>query len=1128
MSATRIPADLDTREVALDPRRSFLVQAPAGSGKTELLIQRVLRLLASVQQPEEILAITFTRKAAAEMRERILSALSRARRNERPAETHLERGFELARAVDARDRELGWGLAEQPGRLRIGTIDSINSWLNNRAPLSAGPQALNRVTENPAALYREAARQTVALAAEGDDHGAAVREFLNHCDNRADLAIRRLEEMLGRRDQWLRHTGVGAVADSVRQKLEESIGELVTDTLRQAETHLPQSVRQELCELLAFMGQNLAHRGEVSDLTEWRDRPAFPTANHELVRLWRGIAQGLLTKQDRAWRKRGGLNVRTGLPKGEYKSRMIALLEQLESNDELHTALRAVAGLPDAHYSDAQWQSLKAILRVLPLAAAVLQRVFHAHGETDFTQIAANALASLGSEDTVTEISLVLDYRLRHILLDEFQDTSRSQYELLCRLISGWETGDGRTVFLVGDPMQSIYRFREAEVGVFLQCRVTGLGHLPLEFLRLETNFRSAPAIVNWINRSFAEILPAAEDPKTGAVPLASSRAFRDDAEGTGVHWHLLDGDDRDTEAQRIAACVRDSLTRWPGDTVGILVRSRAHATAITRRLRVGGIAYSAPDLELLGQEPIIQDLLGLTRALLHPADRIAWLAVLRAPWCGLQLADLHALAAADPAACVGQLLRDDAVLANLSESGRARARRCRHALEPWLNRRGACALRELVEGAWQCLGGPACIGGADELEIADEYFAYLEEVDVGGDCPEVAELLDAIAERPVNRETGKDPRVQIMTMHKAKGLEFDAVLLPSLGVATRKSAKRLLLWHEHARANGNCSLVLAPIEARGNDKDPLFEWLWATERQREAYEQDRLLYVASTRARARLHLFASRPTGRDPETAQPLADSLLKSLWPVVPADIRAGRASEAGGPESKTGPSWYAPPLRRLPEAWKSPLTAGRPDWGTGEPPESTEQRVAQDTWTRHAGTVAHRWLQEIARAGVAGFDAQRVHGLQKIIRIQLRRLGSAPEEVDRACRRVCDALTGALDDPDGRWILSDEHQHVASEWSIRQFDAAGRVQELRIDRSFIDDEGRRWIVDFKIANPAPGETTEAFLAAQQRRYHSQLANYLDAVTDLEPARRPIQVALYFPLLPRLVPVGLAPVSE
>ena len=144
-------------------------------------------------------------------------------------------------------------------------------------------------------------------------------------------------------------------------------------------------------------------------------------------------------------------------------------------------------------------------------------------GQADFTEIAQGVVRALGDPGEPTDLLLSLDVRIHHVLVDEFQDTSISQWELLDRLTAGWEPGDGRTVFAVGDPMQSIYRFREAQVGLFLRARHRGFGGVKLEPLTLSTNFRSWAGIVEWVNSAFARILPAQEDFAAGAVPYTPS-----------------------------------------------------------------------------------------------------------------------------------------------------------------------------------------------------------------------------------------------------------------------------------------------------------------------------------------------------------------------------------------------------------------------------------------------------------------------------------------------------------------------------------------------------------------------------------------------------------------------------
>ena len=260
-------------------------------------------------------------------------------------------------------------------------------------------------------------------------------------------------------------------------------------------------------------------------------------------------------------------------------------------------------------------------------------------------------MRSLGTPEDPTDLLLALDVRISHILVDEFQDTSVSQWALLERLTAGWEAGDGRTLFAVGDPMQSIYRFREAEVALFLRARREGLPNVKLEPLALSTNFRSQAGIVEWINDAFARILPPREDELAGAVPYALSQPFHPPLEGEAVRWHPFAA--REDEARRVVELVRDARAQDPEETCAILVRNRTALSEIVPALKKAGLRFRAIEIERLGERPVVQDLLALTRALSHPADRIAWLAVLRAPWCGLDLADLAALAETQEASSV-------------------------------------------------------------------------------------------------------------------------------------------------------------------------------------------------------------------------------------------------------------------------------------------------------------------------------------------------------------------------------------------------------------------------------------------------------------------------------------------
>jgi ATP-dependent exoDNAse (exonuclease V) beta subunit len=256
--AERTPAaDTALREKALDPRRSFIVQAPAGSGKTELLIQRLLVLLAHAEQPEEIAAITFTRKAAGEMRHRLLEALENAAgdssENSGEGPTghlqpghlqlgHLQLQGRRARAVLERDREQGWNLLESPGRLRIQTIDSFCAALARQSPLGSGLGEHPGISGDPSALYQAAAQATLAgIETEGAE-GEAVGRLLLHLDNHQPRVAGLLVAMLARRDQWLRHMEGAGNPTLSRGALEAELSALVSESLSETRASLQQAL----------------------------------------------------------------------------------------------------------------------------------------------------------------------------------------------------------------------------------------------------------------------------------------------------------------------------------------------------------------------------------------------------------------------------------------------------------------------------------------------------------------------------------------------------------------------------------------------------------------------------------------------------------------------------------------------------------------------------------------------------------------------------------------------------------------------------------------------------------------------------------------------------------------------
>ena len=1097
--------DADARSRALDTESSFIVRAPAGSGKTELLIQRVLALLTTVEAPEEVVAITFTRKAAAEMRQRLVGALEAAKGPE-PSRPHEQLTWSLAGAVNRRDAELGWNIVHNPGRLRVQTIDALAQWLARQLPLSLGLGAAPNVKERAADLYTRAARSTLAAleSADREDEPLArhVARLLEHLDNDVERAIRLIASMLGRRDQWLRHLG-----GRERDELEAALQRACEKQMRLVCTLLPATLTDELLELVRYAA------GNAEWLAPCRDLTGLPRAEMARLDAWCSIASLLLTKGG-TWR--GRLTVAEGFPAGatkqekerakEYKERALRLIGQLGDNGALRVALDEMRSLPPARYSDAQWDIAGAIVEVLKRAAAELAVVFAEAGAMDFTEVTRRAVQTLGDERG-GDIALALDARVRHLLIDEFQDTSITQFDLIERLVAEWSPGDGRTLFVVGDPMQSIYRFREAEVGLFLRAWERGVGPVALEPLRLTRNFRSQRAVVEWVNDAFARVLPRESDIASGAVSFEPAAAVHGPTLDDAVQVHAFVGGGAGDEAKGVVEVVEAIRAESPQASIALLVRARSHLVEIATELRQAGLRPTAVELHSLANQPLISDLVALTRALEHLADRTAWLSVLRAPWCGLTLADLASLAEGDTRPVV-ELLEDVSRLHRLSADGRARIARVGPVLRRAVELTDRMPGADRVEHAWLLLGGPACLSSESERADAEQFFVHLfAHEDENGGRIEVHALQESLASLFAAPQAGSDPAFHVMTIHKAKGLEFDHVIVPRLGAKPRGDDAQLMVWLERAAEEGP-ELLLAPIHAGGSDKDRLLRWVESQLQQRQRHEDERLAYVAATRARHRLHWVGSASQDDDGRWSFP-STSLLARLWPVLQPGFESGRIIDHGA-ETPPADRPLDQTLRRLPAGWTLPALPPTLGWSAVDAPSESGAAV-EFSWAgetaRRVGVVVHRWLQRMAEDALAGWDAARVRTLAPQIERALAAGGLTGKELTAARGRVSQALLNVVQDERGRWVLGPHPDHRSElRLSVVQ---GGRVRKLALDRTFVTQDGARWIVDYKVG-AHEGADVDAFLDSEQGRYRGQLEAYGAA---LDPLAR---LGLYFPLVP------------
>jgi ATP-dependent helicase/nuclease subunit A len=1108
MSQYPRPPDQAQRELAVDPHRSVLVRAPAGSGKTGVLLLRYLHCLLAVDQPETVVAITFTNKAAGEIKERVISALQDGARalasvsiGEKLA--LLGSGFEhdireVVFKVLEKDALNHWHLLKNSARLRITTFDSLCGSLVRRLPLLSGLGAAVPVTDAES-LYREA---ILSLFRQLDEShcppalAVALQSLLAYGSNRIETLLPLLSALLSKRDQWLRDVISGDL-----DVMEAALAEEVASQFEPAwEALQALNVDQLIAAFIASSVSNEAHAW-AADL---RSSEQLDISDFELLQK---LAAVMLSGKGELYKPRS-LNY-AGLKAGQAgAAEAKSWLKGLEDDGLFETAslhLASIANLPPP-YLPASSRKLVGHFRIaLAYLLAHLRLSFEYKGGVDFGEIAQRAITALSAEhgEAIGDALLVED-RVRHILVDEMQDTSVSQIELLEALCQGWEEDDGRSVFFCGDLQQSIYAFRGSLVSLFDELLQRGsFAGKTLMPLQLTANFRSSPDLVNWVNDCFKILFTDRGRYYQAALPQRDSGGkvcIHPQVLGQKVDAKLSAGQ---AEAREIVALIQkvqtSDIETAKNSSVAILVRNRGHLKHIVPALKSAGITFSGQDIDSLTATPAVMDFMGLLRALWHEADNVAWARVARAPFVGLGWDDLLLLR--EPAGLLRDAIMNIDRCVELSEDGQQALTHLRDTVT-WLE---SCPqsrdLRWALRSAWYLLGGPACIEPHQQGDI-DRVLALLDEHAPAGLLEDIRVL-----ERALERLYATPPssNVELMTIHKSKGLEFDVVILPGTGASGRNADRDLLAWQ---RLRGH--MIFAPKPKRsGADvaAEKLYDYMSNCQARALDEEIDRLIYVALTRARRELHVFGQAKINSKGDVA-PTSGSVLSRLWASVSDTFECANVIEI---DDVVAPLRVpmAPRLRDF-------HIVSEPIWQPPMPPESPLQRAQRQTENavledniedRAVGVVFHELMERLGRLNDREqwlLDDDRLRGG---VTQRLRHHCHPEPGLDDSVARVMELVANTLTCEQGQWVLAS-YQWQASEQTIRRM-IGGQWQTLILDRVFID-QGRCWIVDYKTAK-AKGNL-QRFLAEQAERYRSKMAIYQQALraTGVE---CPIITALYFP---------------
>ncbi len=1090
--------DLAVRQTALDPSRSFLVRAPAGSGKTTVLIRRFLRLLGVAEHPEEIVAVTFTRKAAQEMRDRVTEALLTAKSGVPPIEQVDRDTYELAVIALENDQRRGWDLIRHPSRLRVLTIDALCRNIVRQMPMMSGMAGLTTIEDNfsRSRLYKQAARSACEEIGATDMNSTVVKA-LAYFDNDWGKLEGLIAEMLPKRDQWL--SFVTKTQDRIAFK--KGYSEFVSSKLALISDQLDESTKSEMLSLVKYAAGNL----QDSYLSQIK---SFPTHKQADLRQWQTMLELFMTK---AGALRKSANIKIGFPTKhpqdakQMKERWTHVVNTLVTQA---SPLREILALPLDVYGEKDWEITDSLVKLLLLAAAHFIVLSDRTGRTDFTAFSMAALDALGDEDKPTDLALSLDYQINHLLIDEFQDTSVTQFELVRRLIAGWMDGGQKSIFLVGDPMQSIYRFRQSEVGLFKQVADAGfIGNMSVELLSLSVNFRSQGSLVHWVNTIIPLIVREAGQSENYFEAQKASRV----ESGNPFSFYPFFEKSEKNEADQVVKIITSIREHSPGASIAILVRSRAHLKQISRQLISAKISVSNRELELLESRPVIKDLTSLTNALKHLGDRMAWLALLRAPWAGLSLQTLHQLSVMCSTFLDALGLSVEQNLVS-GEQGNRVARLC-SIFNLAMAESAEKPFSRVVQECWLALGGPSIFRGEQSLSDAKKFFTILARLEAEGILLTPQRLRSAVAH---HYSEGKahihGDSIEVMTMHQAKGLEFEHVIIPGLGSGVRPGTKPLLHWQQNYGESNLPTLLLAPIGAP-NTENKLYDYLHYSDSRAKQAELARLLYVVLTRAKTKVYLLGHANKDKKNQVWKPSAGSLLALLWPTLgPVFDESAEKKWISAVEIQD----RAQEDRNLRVVRAVPETL--PDYNqyykaiNPRHDESIEFDWASDL-AKQIGTVIHRMLELLSKNMLRRRSLDRlIEAAEPFAKNQLKSLGVANNDLVFAVKSVMKALETSLFSERGSWIFSEDHILADSELVLSCELADGSLQTAVLDRTFIDSAGVRWIIDYKTGAHSGGGLSE-YLDSEEQRYKSKLNHYANIMHNINPG--PIKLGLYFPLL-------------
>lgn len=1133
MSDVRATADAQQR-LAIDPGRSTWVMANAGTGKTHVLTNRILRLLLGGASPQRILCLTFTRAAAAEMRNRLAGRLGRwTLMADAALAAELER---LAlpspdAAMLQRARQLFARVLDAPGGVHILTIHAFAQWLLTRFPLEAGVAPNAKVLDETEArqLLDRARDEQIAAIARGEDPAlVAALDTVARRVSEADYATA-LDRLLGERGRLaILGEDVGVAIAALRQGLglADDDDEAAVLSATWCETDAMAAALYDIVEGLS-RAPGAKNDAMAAGIERWLGRGEGGEA--EARRLWPQYRAAFLTAKDEA---------RKDAPTKKWRDAHPALVPVIERE-----AARLIAA-EERRRAAVLADMSGALLRLAVDMAGRYEAAKRARAALDYDDLILRVKRLLSGERAAAWVLYKLDGGIDHVLVDEAQDTNPDQWDIV-RALTGEFFSDAsaahdRTVFAVGDAKQSIFSFQRADPRKLIEMRThfdAAARQVGKRFgaVGLTASFRSTEAVLAAVDAVFAMGLPASEGVgEEGEIQHLATRAGEP---GLVELWPLCkpDGEADDVPpARRMARLVaahcaaligRERLADGrlidAGDIMVLLRKRNAFVGELIGELKALGIDVAGRDRLSLFDDLGVQDLVALGRAALLPTDDLTLACVLKGPLVGFDEAALFALAhgrdgdlwaalrrraASGEAPFFGAHARLSAIFARadylppyafyarvLGPEGGRRA---------LLERLGPDALDPIDEFLAQALAWSSA--GHGSLQ------GFLHHIETEGG--EIKRDLDGLRRR----------EVRILTVHAAKGLQAPIVYLPDTCSAI--DDRERVLWVPQ----GPPLWAFRAAETRV----PTVDFLKADLARRQREEHHRLLYVAMTRAGERLYIggFHGKRAPREGNwhglidaALRPVGERFAFAAWTGEGLRLQRGDSSNAprrpGEPRARAAlPEWTrrpapaesAPPRPLMPsrpddeDAWGDAARAALGGWSE---PAALSPLAGDQSRRFRRGTLLHRLLQRLPDVAVAerpGFAAAW--------------LAREAADLDEAIRAGwVDEVLASLALPDAAALFAPGSRAEAPVVGMVETPSGRVAISGQIDRLAITGEAVLF-ADIKTNRPPPARVEDV-----PRVYRRQLALYRALLAGIYPDRQ-VRGFLLWTDGPRLMEVPAA----